>query len=35
MDGKVELFLVAAISTLIVIWVWDYVAPKVGLPSVG
>jgi hypothetical protein len=35
MDGKVELFLVAAISALIVIWAWDYVAPKLGLPIVG
>jgi hypothetical protein len=34
MEGKIELFLVAAVSTLIVIWVWDYVAPQLGLPTV-
>jgi len=33
MDGKVELFLVATVSTLIVLFVYDYVASKVGLPT--
>lgn len=34
MSGKVELFLVTLVSALVVIYLYDYVAPKIGLPVV-
>lgn len=34
MSGKVELFLLAAIATIVVLYAYDYVAPKIGLPVV-